>query len=44
MKVLTEQQNRGVVDAIIACVGDLKGFPDTFNAVLPQTNVQLFTV
>jgi putative transposase len=38
---ITELQNRGVEDVLIACVDGLKGFPDAINAVFPQTNVQL---
>jgi transposase-like protein len=41
LSVLTELQNRGVEDILIACVDGLKGFPDAINAVFPQTNVQL---
>ncbi len=42
--VLTELQNRGVKDILIACVDGLKGFPDAINAVYPQTHVQLCIV
>jgi putative transposase len=42
--MLTELQHRGVEDILIACVDDLKGFPDAINAVFPQTNVQLCIV
>jgi putative transposase len=38
---ITELQNRGVEDVLIACVDGLKVFPDAINAVFPQTNVQL---
>jgi putative transposase len=41
---ITELQNRGVEDVLIACVDGLKGFPDAINAVFPQTNVQLCIV
>ncbi len=34
--VLTELQNRGVKDILIACVDGLKGFPDAIQAVYPQ--------
>ena len=44
LSVLTELQNRGVEDILIACVDGLKGFPDAINAVFPQTNVQLCIV
>jgi putative transposase len=38
---ITELQNRGVENVLIACVDGLKGFSDAINAVFPQTNVQL---
>lgn len=42
--VLTELQNRGVKDILIACVDGLKGFPDAINTVYPNTQVQLCIV
>jgi len=44
LSVLTELQNRGVKDILIACVDGLKGFPDAIQAVYPQTQVQLCIV
>ena len=44
LNVLTELQNRGVKDILIACVDGLKGFPDAINTVFPQTQVQLCIV
>ncbi|WP_112136627.1 IS256 family transposase [Marinomonas primoryensis] len=44
LNVLTELQQRGVEDILIACVDGLKGFPEAINAVFPQTNVQLCIV
>jgi transposase-like protein len=44
LSVLTELQNRGVEDILIACVDGLKGFPDAIHAVFPQTHVQLCIV
>ena len=41
LSVLTELQNRGVKDILIACVDGLKGFPDAINAVFPETQIQL---
>lgn len=41
LNVLTELQQRGVEDILIACVDGLKGFPDAINAVFPQTHIQL---
>ena len=42
--MLTELQNRGVNDILIACVDGLKGFPEAINAVFPQTQIQLCIV
>jgi transposase-like protein len=44
LSVLTELQNRGVKDILIACVDGLKGFPDAINAVYPQAQIQLCIV
>lgn len=44
LNVLTELQQRGVEDILIACVDGLKGFPDAINTVFPQTNIQLCIV
>ncbi|RJE76618.1 transposase [Pseudoalteromonas sp. MSK9-3] len=44
LSVLTELQNRGVNDILIACVDGLKGFPDAINAVYPKTQIQLCIV
>lgn len=41
LSVLTEIQNRGVQDILIACVDGLTGFPDAIAAIYPQTEVQL---
>ena len=42
--ILTELQNRGVKDILIACVDGLKGFPEAIENVYPQTQVQLCIV
>ncbi len=42
--ILTELQNRGVKDILIACVDGLSGFPESIKAVYPQTEVQLCIV
>lgn len=39
--VLTDLQNRGVKDILIACVDGLKGFPDAIETIYPDTEVQL---
>ncbi len=44
LSVLTELQNRGIRDILIACVDGLKGFPDAINTAFPQTQVQLCIV
>jgi len=44
LNVLTELQNRGVKDILIACVDGLKGFPDAINTVFPNTHIQLCIV
>jgi putative transposase len=44
LNVLTELQNRGVKDILIACVDGLKGFPDAINTAFPETQVQLCIV
>ncbi len=44
LNVLTELQNRGVKDILIACVDGLKGFPDAINSVFPETQIQLCIV
>ena len=44
LSVLTDLQNRGVKDILIACIDGLKGFPDAIRSVFPETNVQLCIV
>lgn len=44
LQVLTELQNRGVRDILIACVDGLKGFPEAIEALFPKTDVQLCIV
>lgn len=44
LTVLTELQNRGLKDILIACVDGLKGFPDAISAAYPQTQIQLCIV
>ncbi len=41
LNVLTELQNRGVKDILIACVDGLKGFPDAINTAFPNAQIQL---
>ena len=44
LNVLTELQNRGVRDILIACIDGLKGFPDAINTVYPEAQIQLCIV
>jgi len=44
LQVLTNLNNRGVKDILIASVDGLTGFPDAINAVFPKTEVQLCVV
>lgn len=44
LSVLTELQNRGLKDILIACIDGLKGFPDAINTVFPSTQIQLCIV
>ena len=44
LNVLTELQNRGLKDILIACVDGLKGFPDAIATAYPETQIQLCIV
>ena len=44
LQVLTDLNNRGVQDILIASVDGLKGFPEAINAIFPNTEVQLCIV
>jgi len=41
LSVLTELQNRGVEQILIACVDGLSGFPDAINTAFPEAKIQL---
>lgn len=41
LSVLTDLQNRGVKDVLIACVDGLKGFPEAIETIYPHTETQL---
>lgn len=41
LSVLTDLNNRGVQDILIASVDGLKGFPEAIKSIFPQTEVQL---
>jgi len=42
--VLTDLQNRGVEDILIACIDNLTGFGDAIESIFPKTEVQLCIV
>jgi len=44
LAVLTDMQNRGVNDILIASVDGLTGFPEAIRAIFPKTEVQLCIV
>lgn len=44
LNVLTDLQNRGVQDILIACVDGLTGFPDAIQSVFPLADIQLCIV
>lgn len=41
LNVLSDIQNRGVKDILIACIDNLKGFAEAIETIFPQTEVQL---
>jgi len=41
LSILSDLQNRGVRDVLIACMDNLKGFTEAVEAIFPQTDVQL---
>lgn len=41
LSVLTDLQNRGVEDILIACIDGLTGFPEAIASIYPKTEVQL---
>jgi len=40
LSVLTDLNNRGVKDILIACVDGLKGFPEAIESIYPDTEIQ----
>jgi len=44
LSILTDLQNRGVKDILIACVDNLSGFGDAIQSIFPNTEVQLCVV
>jgi len=41
LSVLTELQNRGLDDILIACIDGLSGFPEAIASIFPKTEIQL---
>lgn len=41
MSVLSDLQNRGIKDILIACIDGLRGFPEAINTIFPNTEIQL---
>jgi transposase-like protein len=44
LQVLTQLQQRGVEDVLIACIDNLKGFAEAIETIFPQAEVQLCIV
>ena len=44
LSVLSNLQNRGAEDILIACVDGLTGLPEAINSIYPQTEVQLCVI
>lgn len=44
LNVLTDIQNRGVKDILIACIDNLKGFAEAIETIFPKTEVQLCVI
>ena len=44
LQVLTDLQNRGVKDILIACIDNLSGFSEAIGSIYPKTEVQLCVV
>lgn len=44
LSVLTDLQNRGVKDILIACIDNLNGFPAAIGTVFPQAEIQTCVV
>ncbi len=40
LSICNDLKNRGVKDILIACMGDLKGFPQAIKTVFPAVNIQ----
>ncbi len=41
LSILTDLQNRGIEDILIACIDGLTGFPEAIGSIFPKTEIQL---
>jgi len=41
LSILTDLQNRGIEDILIACIDGLTGFPEAIASIFPKTEIQL---
>lgn len=44
LQILTDLQNRGVKDVLIACIDNLKGFSEAIQSTFPKTEIQVCVV
>lgn len=44
LQILTDLQNRGVEDILIACIDNLSGFTQAISSIFPKTEIQLCIV
>ena len=44
LQILTDLQNRGIKDILIACIDNLKGFSEAIKTIFPKTEVQICIV
>lgn len=44
MQVLTDLQNRGLEDILIACIDNLTGFVEAIQSIYPRTDIQLCVI
>ena len=44
LSVLTDLNNRGVEDILIACIDGLKGFPEAIKTIFPKTEIQICVI
>lgn len=44
LQVLTDLQNRGIKDILIACIDNLKGFSEAIQTIFPKAEIQLCVV